>query len=283
MSYTAIDIQRFVGNAIEKASMDNNMGIKFDIDNFMKSISNTNGDERRDDVVVEKEEMKEKVVVKKEIERINAQQEKKKLTKEERQANKDAKDAVKKAKEQAKADKESEKQAKEQAKADKLAAKEAEKQAKEQAKADKLAAKEAEKQAKEQAKAAKEAVKKDKKDKKDKKKEDAKPKAKRGRPKKDNVVVAAGDYIENVEAQSVDLLQQLSQDVQSGIASSDVTDTTSNDDDGEKFEDVQVHLFEFAGVMYYKSDDHVLYHHDTQDEIGSWDPVSNVIVYKEEE
>ena len=265
MSYTAIDIQRFVGNAIEKASMDNNMGIKFDIDNFMKSISNTNGDERRDDVVVEKEEMKEKVVVKKEIERINAQQEKKKLTKEERQANKDAKDAVKKAKEQAKADKESEKQAKE------------------QAKADKLAAKEAEKQAKEQAKAAKEAVKKDKKDKKDKKKEDAKPKAKRGRPKKDNVVVAAGDYIENVEAQSVDLLQQLSQDVQSGIASSDVTDTTSNDDDGEKFEDVQVHLFEFAGVMYYKSDDHVLYHHDTQDEIGSWDPVSNVIVYKEEE
>ena len=253
MSFTEIDIQRFVGNAIKKASIDNKMEIKFDIDNFMKSV-NIN-DERCDDV-------KEKVVVKEEIERINAQQEKKKLTKEERQANKDAKEAVKKAKEQAKAAKEAEKQAKEQAKADKLAAKEAEKQTKEQAKADKLAAKE-------QSKAAKKA---------------SKEKGKRGRPKKDNLVQATGDYIENVEAQNVDLVQQLAESAtsQPEITSLNVTDNTSNDDN-EKFEDVQVHLFEFAGVMYYKSDDHQLYHHDTQDEIGSWDPVLNVIVYKEEE
>ena len=253
MSFTEIDIQRFVGNAIKKASIDNKMEIKFDIDNFMKSV-NIN-DERCDDV-------KEKVVVKEEIERINAQQEKKKLTKEERQANKAAKEAVKKAKEQAKAAKEAEKQAKEQAKADKLAAKEAEKQAKEQAKADKLAAKE-------QSKAAKKA---------------SKEKGKRGRPKKDNLVQATGDYIENVEAQNVDLVQQLAESAtsQPEITSLNVTDNTSNDDN-EKFEDVQVHLFEFAGVMYYKSDDHQLYHHDTQDEIGSWDPVLNVIVYKEEE
>jgi len=252
MSFTAIDIQRFVGSAIEKASIDNKIEIKFDMDNFMKTINGN--DERCDDVVVEK----------------------KKLTKEERQANKEAKEAEKKAKEQAKADKlaakEAEKQAKEQAKADKLAAKEAEKKAKEQAKADKLAAKEAEKKAKLDAKEAKK-----------KEKEDAKPKGRRGRPKKDNVVVASGDYIENIEAQSVDLVEQLAQDVSSQPApkaSSDVTNTTSNDDD--KFEDVQVHLFEFAGVMYYKSDDHVLYHHETQEELGNWDPVLNVIVYKEE-
>ena len=238
MSFTAIDIQRFVGSAIEKASVDNKIEIKFDMDNFMKTINGN--DERRDDVVVEK---KEEVVV-----------EKKKLTKEERKANKEATEAEKKAKEQAKADK--------------LAAKEAEKQAKEQAKADKLAAKEAEKQAKLDAKEAKK-----------KEKEDAKPKGKRGRPKKDNVVVASGDYIENVEAQSVDLVEQLAQDVSSQPApkaSSDVTNTISNDED--KFEDVQVHLFEFDGVMYYKSDDHVLYHHETQEEIGNWDPIENEII-----
>ena len=271
MSFTEIDIQRFVGNAIKKASIDNKMEIKFDIDNFMKSV-NIN-DERCDDV-------KEKVVVKEEIERINAQQEKKKLTKEERQANKAAKEAVKKAKEQAKAAKEAEKQAKEQAKADKLAAKEAEKQAKEQTKADKLAAKEAEKQAKEQAKADKLAAKEQSKA----AKKASKEKGKRGRPKKDNLVEATGDYSENVEAQNVDLVQQLAESAtsQPEITSLNVTDNTSNDDN-EKFEDVQVHLFEFAGVMYYKSDDHQLYHHDTQDEIGSWDPVLNVIVYKEEE
>ena len=240
MSFTAIDIQRFVGSAIEKASIDNKIEINFDMDNFMKTINGN--DERRDDVVVDE---KEEVVV-----------EKKKLTKEERQANKEAKEAEKKAKEQAKTDK--------------LAAKEAEKQAKEQAKADKLAAKEAEKQAKLDAKEAKK-----------KEKEDAKPKGKRGRPKKDNVVVASGDYIENVKAQSVDLVEQLAQDVSSQPApkaSSDVTNTTSNDED--KFEDVQVHLFEFDGVMYYKSDDHVLYHHETQEEIGNWDPIENEIIMK---
>ena len=239
MSFTAIDIQRFVGSAIEKASIDNKIEINFDMDNFMKTINGN--DERRDDVV----EKKEEVVV-----------EKKKLTKEERQANKEAKEA--------------EKQAKEQAKADKLAAKEAEKKAKEQAKADKLAAKEAEKKAKLDAKEAKK-----------KEKDDAKPKGKRGRPKKDNLVVASGDYIENVVAQSVDLVEQLAQAVSSQPApkaSSDVTNTTSNDDD--KFEDIQVHLFEFDGVMYYKSDDHVLYHHETQEELGNWDPIENEIIMK---
>jgi hypothetical protein len=258
MSFTTIDIQRFVSNAIEKASIDNKMEIKFDLDLFMKNINNVQQDERRDDVV--------ELVVKKD----NASEDKKKLTKEERLANKEAKEATKNAKE-------AEKKAKEQAKADKLAAKEAEKQAKEQAKADKLAAKEAEKQAKEQAKAdklaAKEAEKQAKVDKK-KEKNDSKPKSKRGRPKKDNIVVASGDYIENVEAQSVDLIENLAQNVQS-----ESNDSTANDD-SDKFEDVQVHLFEYNGVMYYKSDDHVLYHHESQEELGNWDPIENEIVLK---
>ena len=267
MSFTTIDIQRFVGNAIEKASIDNKMEIKFDLDLFMKNINNNvqQDDERRDDVV--------EVVVKKDEVKV----EKKKLTKDERLANKEAKEVVKKAKE-------GEKQAKEQAKADKVAAKEAEKQAKEQAKADKLAAKEAEKQAKEQAKAdklaAKEAEKQAKLDKK-KEKNDSKPKSKRGRPKKDNIVVASGDYIENVEAQSVDLIENLAQNVQSESNNSSlaVNDSTANDD-SDKFEDVQVHLFEYNGVMYYKSDDHVLYHHESQEELGNWDPIENEIVLK---
>ena len=240
MSFTTIDIQRFVSNAIEKASIDNKMEIKFDLDLFMKNINNVQQDERRDDVV--------ELVVKKD----NASEDKKKLTKEERLANKEAKEATKNAKE-------AEKKAKEQAKADKLAAKEAEKQAKEQAKADKLAAKEAEKQAKVDKK---------------KEKNDSKPKSKRGRPKKDNIVVASGDYIENVEAQSVDLIENLAQNVQS-----ESNDSTANDD-SDKFEDVQVHLFEYNGVMYYKSDDHVLYHHESQEELGNWDPIENEIVLK---
>ena len=259
MSFTTIDIQRFVSNAIEKASNDNKMEIKFDLDLFMKNINNNvQQDERRDDVV--------EVVVKKD----EVKEEKKKLTKDERLAIKEAKEADKKAKEQAKADKlaakEAEKQAKEQAKADKLAAKEAEKQAKEQAKVDKLAAKEAEKQAKLDKK---------------KEKNDSKPKSKRGRPKKDNIVVASGDYIENVEAQSVDLIENLAQNVQSESNNSSlaVNDSTANDD-SDKFEDVQVHLFEYNGVMYYKSDDHVLYHHESQEELGNWDPIENEIVLK---
>ena len=241
MSFTTIDIQRFVSNAIEKASNDNKMEIKFDLDLFMKNINNNvQQDERRDDVV--------EVVVKKD----EVKEEKKKLTKDERLAIKEAKEADKKAKEQAKADK--------------LAAKEAEKQAKEQAKADKLAAKEAEKQAKLDKK---------------KEKNDSKPKSKRGRPKKDNIVVASGDYIENVEAQSVDLIENLAQNVQSESNNSSlaVNDSTANDD-SDKFEDVQVHLFEYNGVMYYKSDDHVLYHHESQEELGNWDPIENEIVLK---
>ena len=223
MSFTTIDIQRFVGNAIEKASIDNKMEIKFDLDLFMKNINNNvQQDERRDDVV--------EVVVKKD----EVKEEKKKLTKDERLAIKEAKEADKKAKEQAKADK--------------------------------LAAKEAEKQAKLDKK---------------KEKNDSKPKSKRGRPKKDNIVVASGDYIENVEAQSVDLIENLAQNVQSESNNSSlaVNDSTANDD-SDKFEDVQVHLFEYNGVMYYKSDDHVLYHHESQEELGNWDPIENEIVLK---
>ena len=151
------------------------------------------------------------------------------------------------AKEQAKVDKE-------QAKVDKLAAKE-------QSKADKLAAKAVVKKAN----------------------DDTKPKVKRGRPKKDNVVVASGDYIENVAAQSIDLIENLAQEAfpQSApiVSSCDVNNSVSHDG-SSKFEDVQVHLFEFDGVMYYKSDDHVLYHHDTQEELGNWDPIENDVVLK---
>ena len=261
MSFTTIDIQRFVSNAIEKASIDNKMEIKFDLDLFMKNINNVQ-DERRDDVVevvVKKDDVVEVVV------KDNVSEDKKKLTKEERLANKEAKEAAKKAKE-------AEKQAKEQAKSDKLAAKEAEKQAK----SDKLAAKEAEKQAKEQAKTDKLAAKEQSKADKKKEKEDSKPKAKRGRPKKDNIVVASGDYIENVEAQSVDLIENLAQNVESESNNSSL----SVNDDNEKLEDVQVHLFEYNGVMYYKSDDHVLYHHESQAELGNWDPIENEIVLK---
>ena len=254
MSFTTIDIQRFIGNAIEKASIENKVEIKFDVENFMKTMNDKKEDIRPDTDII----LVEKNTISKE--QVKAE-----------------KLAAKEAKEQAKADKLAAKEAKEQAKADKLAAKEAEKQAKEQAKADKLAAKEAEKQAKEQAKADKLAAKETKK----KDKDVEKPKGKRGRPKKENVVVASGDYIENVEAQSVDLVQNLAQEV---ATTTNTSSTENNDsssvDDADKFEDVQVHLFEFDGTMYYKSDDHVLYHHESQEEIGNWDPIENEIVLK---
>ena len=240
MSFTTIDIQRFIGNAIEKASIENKVEIKFDVENFMKTMNDKKEDVRPDTDIV----LVEKNTI---------------------------------SKEQVKAEKLAAKEAKEQAKADKLAAKEAEKQAKEQAKTDKLAAKEAEKQAKEQAKAEKLAAKETKK----KDKDVEKTKGKRGRPKKENVVVASGDYIENVEAQSVDLVQNLAQEV---ATTTNTSSTENNDsssvDDADKFEDVQVHLFEFDGTMYYKSDDHVLYHHESQEEIGNWDPIENEIVLK---
>jgi len=254
MSFTTIDIQRFIGNAIEKASIENKVEIKFDVENFMKTMNDKKEDVRPDTDIV----LVEKNTISKE--QVKAE-----------------KLAAKEAKEQAKADKLAAKEAEKQAKADKLAAKEAEKQAKEQAKTDKLAAKEAEKQAKEQAKADKLAAKKTTK----KDKDAEKPKGKRGRPKKENVVVASGDYIENVEAQSVDLVQNLAQEV---ATTSNTSSTENNDsssvDDADKFEDVQVHLFEFDGTMYYKSDDHVLYHHESQEEIGNWDPIENEIVLK---
>jgi hypothetical protein len=161
----------------------------------------------------------------------------------EKQTKIQAKEAEKQTKIQAK---EAEKQAKLQAKQAKIQAKEAEKQAK-------IQAKEAEKQAKIQAKEAEKQAKKQ-------------TNVKRGRPKKDNSVIATGDYIESVQAQNVDLISNLA----NGINTTDVDD--------EPTENVQVRLFEYDGVMYYKSDDHVLYNYTNQDEFGMWDPIDNEIV-----
>ena len=144
-------------------------------------------------------------------------------------------------------------QAKEAEKQAKLQAKEAEKQAKDAEKQAKIQAKEAEKQAKIQAKEAEKLSKK-------------KTNVRRGRPKNDNSVIATGDYIESVQAQNVDLISNLA----NGINTTDVDD--------EPTENVQVRLFEYDGVMYYKSDDHVLYNYTNQDEIGMWDPIDNEIV-----
>uniref|UniRef100_A0A6C0LTW7 Uncharacterized protein n=1 Tax=viral metagenome TaxID=1070528 RepID=A0A6C0LTW7_9ZZZZ len=149
------------------------------------------------------------------------------------------------------------KQSKEAEKQAKIQAKEVEKQAKIQAKEvekqAKIQAKEVEKQAKIQAKEAEKLAKKQ-------------TNGKRGRPKKDNSVVATGDYIESVQAQNVDLISNLANDI----------NTTDMDD--EPTENVQVRLFEYDGVMYYKSDDHVLYDYTNQDEFGMWDPIDNEIV-----
>ena len=165
----------------------------------------------------------------------------------EKQAKIQAKEAEKQAKIQAKeAEKQAKIQAKEAEKQVKIQAKEAEKQAK-------IRAKEAEKQAKIQAKEAEKLSKK-------------KTNVRRGRPKNDNSVIATGDYIESVQAQNVDLISNLA----NGINTTDVDD--------EPTENVQVRLFEYDGVMYYKSDDHVLYNYTNQDEIGMWDPIDNEIV-----
>ena len=165
----------------------------------------------------------------------------------EKQTKIQAKEAEKQAKIQAKeAEKQAKIQAKEAEKQAKIQAKEAEKQVK-------IQAKEAEKQAKIQAKEAEKLSKK-------------KTNVRRGRPKNDNSVIATGDYIESVQAQNVDLISNLA----NGINTTDVDD--------EPTENVQVRLFEYDGVMYYKSDDHVLYNYTNQDEIGMWDPIDNEIV-----
>ena len=144
-------------------------------------------------------------------------------------------------------------QAKEAEKQAKIQAKEVEKKAKEADKLAKIQAKEADKLAKIQAKEADKLAKKQ-------------PTGKRGRPKNDNSVVASGDYIESVQAQSVDLISNLANDIK----------LTGTDD--EPTENVQVRLFEYDGTMYYKSDDHVLYDYANQDEFGMWDPIENEIV-----
>ena len=113
----------------------------------------------------------------------------------------------------------------------------------------------AEKEAAKQAKIAeKKAEKKNKKENKD-------DNIKRGRPKKEHVVVASGDYTESVKAQQVDLIEQL-----------------KSEPDNE--EEIQATLFEFDGTIYYKSDDHVLYDKENHDEVGVWDPVENEIIFK---
>ena len=158
---------------------------------------------------------------------------------------------------------------KETAKQAKLAAKEEEKKKKlaekEAAKQAKLAAKEEEKKKKlaekEQAKQAKLAAKKPVKD-----TSENDNKGKRGRPKKEHHIIASGDYVESIEAQQVDLIEKL-----------------NNGTDDSNEEDIQATLFEFDGTIYYKSDDHVLYDKDTQDEVGVWDPIENEVIINKKE
>ena len=158
---------------------------------------------------------------------------------------------------------------KETAKQAKLAAKEEEKKKKlaekEAAKQAKLASKEEEKKKKlaekEQAKQAKLAAKKPVKD-----TSENDNKGKRGRPKKEHHIIASGDYVESIEAQQVDLIEKL-----------------NNGTDDSNEEDIQATLFEFDGTIYYKSEDHVLYDKDTQDEVGVWDPIENEVIINKKE
>jgi len=238
---TRDDILNIINLVDESRKINNN----FNIDDIINSL---NKDEKREDtdITIENEKTNKKT---------------KNTTKEEdKQMKLAAKEEAKKIK---LAEKEEAKKAKlaekEEAKKAKLAEKEEAKKAKlaekEEAKKAKLAEKEEAKKAK---LAEKEAMKKS--DKGTAKKSE-KPAGKRGRPKKEHVVVASGDYVESVEAQQVDLVEKL--------------DNKENIEDDE--EEIQATLFEFDGVVYYKSNDHVLYDKDSQDEIGFWDPVENEI------
>ena len=299
MEYTTIDVTRFVTDAVHMVcrehKIDSNVDINILIEKLMSSKNDANNvrvdtdilpthnndssgpilEEDKPEPIEEttnvlddkqlniqaKEAEKQLKIQAKEVEKLAKLQAKEA----EKQAKIQAKEAEKQAKVQAqnvdlitndikptdtKQSKEAEKQAK-------IQAKEVEKQAKIQAKEvekqAKIQAKEVEKQAKIQAKEAEKLAKKQ-------------TNGKRGRPKKDNSVVATGDYIESVQAQNVDLISNLANDI----------NTTDMDD--EPTENVQVRLFEYDGVMYYKSDDHVLYDYTNQDEFGMWDPIDNEIV-----
>jgi hypothetical protein len=203
---------------------------------------------KNNDTIIEKNEIKnnDTIIEKNETKKMTKLAEKEEVKK----AKLAEKEEVKKAK---LAEKEESKKAK---LAEKEEAKKAKLAEKEEAKKAKLAEKEETKKAK---LAEKEASKKS--DKGTAKKSE-KLAGKRGRPKKEHVVVASGDYVESVAAQQIDLVEQLDKD--------------SKSDDGDE-EEIQATLFEFNGVVYYKSNDHVLYDKDSQDEVGFWDPVENEI------
>ena len=298
MEYTTIDVTRFVTDAVhmvcQEHKIDNNVDINILIEKLM-SAKNADNNVRVDtDILPIHDDSSEPMDVKedkpepvdettnvlddKQV-KLQAKEAEKQAKIQAKEAEKLVKDAEKQAKIQAK---EAEKQAKLQAKEAEKLVKDAEKQAKiqsqnvdlitndikptdnESEKQTKIQAKEAEKQAKIQAKEAEKQAKIQAKE--AEKLSKKKTNVRRGRPKNDNSVIATGDYIESVQAQNVDLISNLA----NGINTTDVDD--------EPTENVQVRLFEYDGVMYYKSDDHVLYNYTNQDEIGMWDPIDNEIV-----
>ena len=309
MEYTTIDVTRFVTDAVhmvcQEHKIDNNVDINILIEKLM-SAKNADNNVRVDtDILPIHDDSSEPMDVKEDkpepvdettnvlddkqvklqakeaekLAKLQAKEAEKQAKIQAKEAEKLVKDAEKKAKIQAK---EAEKQAKLQAKEAEKLVKDAEKQAKiqsqnvdlitndikptdnESEKQTKIQAKEAEKQAKIQAKEAEKQAKIQAKE--AEKLSKKKTNVRRGRPKNDNSVIATGDYIESVQAQNVDLISNLA----NGINTTDVDD--------EPTENVQVRLFEYDGVMYYKSDDHVLYNYTNQDEIGMWDPIDNEIV-----
>jgi len=242
LTFNRADILNIINRVDESRKINNT----FNIDDIINSL---NKDEKREDtdITIENEKTNKKTTN-------NTKEEDKQMK---LAAKEEAKKAKLAEKEEAKKAKLAEK---EEAKKAKLAEKEEAKKAKlaerEEAKKAKLAEKEEAKKAK---LAEKEASKKS--DKGTAKKSE-KLVGKRGRPKKEHVVVASGDYVESVAAQQIDLVEQLDKD--------------SKSDDGDE-EEIQATLFEFNGVVYYKSNDHVLYDKDSQDEVGFWDPVENEI------
>ena len=291
MEYTTIDVTRFVTDAVhmvcQEHKIDNNVDINILIEKLM-SAKNADNNVRVDtDILPIHDDSSEPMDVKEDKPEpvdettnvLDDKQVKLQAKEAEKLAKLQAKEAEKQAKIQAK---EAEKQAKLQAKEAEKLVKDAEKQAKiqsqnvdlitndikptdnESEKQTKIQAKEAEKQAKIQAKEAEKQAKIQAKE--AEKLSKKKTNVRRGRPKNDNSVIATGDYIESVQAQNVDLISNLA----NGINTTDVDD--------EPTENVQVRLFEYDGVMYYKSDDHVLYNYTNQDEIGMWDPIDNEIV-----
>tara|TARA_B100000035_G_C21025138_1_gene565835 strand:+ start:1908 stop:2672 length:765 start_codon:yes stop_codon:yes gene_type:complete len=251
LNLTRTDILTIIDRVDEARKINND----FDIDLIINSLKVCN-DERMDFISVWNPEKKSE-------EKVEERKEEKIQVIDNKETAKQAKLA---AKEEEKKKKLAEKEAAKQAK---LAAKEEEKKKKlaekEAAKQAKLASKEEEKKKKlaekEQAKQAKLAAKKPVKD-----TSENDNKGKRGRPKKEHHIIASGDYVESIEAQQVDLIEKL-----------------NNGTDDSNEEDIQATLFEFDGTIYYKSDDHVLYDKDTQDEVGVWDPIENEVIINKKE